>query len=144
MLTCFGVPLRQTADVPTSVHRCKTASFFVSSFAQALSAPRPEKRPEPTTDAATSPERSKAMIAAATHAAFWQSHSGHQFEHELAKLFTRDGYDTKVTRGSGDGGIDIILRRSGLPTVVQCKQTKSPIGPARARSLRRVDGFEGR
>jgi restriction system protein len=75
------------------------------------------------------------MIAAATHAAFWQSHSGHQFEHELAKLFTRDGYDTKVTRGSGDGGIDIILRRSGRTTVVQCKQTKNPVGPAVARDL---------
>jgi restriction system protein len=39
------------------------------------------------------------------------------------------------TPGSGDAGIDIILQRSGKTTVVQCKQTKNPVGPAVAREL---------
>lgn len=70
-----------------------------------------------------------------TRAAFWQSLPGHRFEHELAPLFKRQGYDVDVTRGSGDGGVDIFLRRSGRTTVVQCKQTTHPVGPAAAREL---------
>ncbi len=66
---------------------------------------------------------------------FWQSLSGHQFEQELAALFKRDGYKVELTPGSGDQGIDILLRRSGRTTVVQCKRTKTPVGPAVGREL---------
>ena len=66
---------------------------------------------------------------------FWLSLSGHRFERELATLFRGRGYDVKLTPGSGDQGVDIILKRSGRTTVVQCKQTKGPVGPAAARDL---------
>lgn len=69
------------------------------------------------------------------HAAFWQSLSGHRFEHELAMLFKRQGYSVKQTPGSGDGGIDIVLQRDGKTAIVQCKQTKHPVAPAVAREL---------
>jgi hypothetical protein len=68
-------------------------------------------------------------------AAFWQSLSGHAFERELAVLFERAGYFVQRTPGSGDGGIDIVLKHSGRTTLVQCKQTKNPVGPAVAREL---------
>ena len=41
----------------------------------------------------------------------------------------------ELTPGSGDKGVDIILRRSGRTIVVQCKQTRTPVGPAAAREL---------
>jgi hypothetical protein len=69
------------------------------------------------------------------HAAFWQSLSGHRFEHELGRLFKQLGYSVKQTPGSGDGGIDIVLRRGGKTTIVQCKQTKHAVAPAVAREL---------
>jgi hypothetical protein len=70
-----------------------------------------------------------------TRSAFWTSLSGHEFERELAKLFQSHGYSARVTRGSGDHGVDIFLQRAGRTTVVQCKQNKNPVGPAVAREL---------
>ncbi len=66
---------------------------------------------------------------------FWLSLSGHAFERELAAVFERAGFDVTRTPGSGDGGIDIILRRGGKTSVVQCKHSKNPIGPSAARDL---------
>jgi restriction endonuclease Mrr len=68
-------------------------------------------------------------------AAFWQSLSGHRFEHELATLFEQAGYSVQRTRGSGDGGIDIVLRLAGKTIIVQCEQNKHPVAPAVAREL---------
>ena len=70
-----------------------------------------------------------------TRSEFWQSLPGRGFEQELAKLIKLQGYDVELTPVSGDHGIDIILRRSGRTTIVQCKQTKQPVGPAVAREL---------
>jgi restriction endonuclease len=70
-----------------------------------------------------------------TRSEFWRSLTGHRFDWELAALFKRQGYDVERTPGSGDHGIDIILRNSGITTEVQCKQTKHPVGPAVAREL---------
>jgi restriction system protein len=71
-----------------------------------------------------------------TQMEFWRSRRGHQFERELASLLRTQDYDhVQVTKGSGDRGIDIILRRDGVTTIVQCKQTKQPVGPAAAREL---------
>jgi hypothetical protein len=68
-------------------------------------------------------------------AEFWRSLSGHSFERELAALLRRSGLNVEQTRGSGDGGIDLIIRQPHRTTVVQCKQTKHPVGPAAARDL---------
>lgn len=70
-----------------------------------------------------------------TRSEFWWSLSGHRFEHELAALFRNQGYRVEVTKGSGDHGVDIILRHAGRTTLVQCKQQTDPVGPAVAREL---------
>jgi hypothetical protein len=70
-----------------------------------------------------------------TKAQFWLRLTGHSFEHELARLFRYEGYDAVVTPGSGDHGVDIVLRRDGQVTVVQCKHTSAPVGPSAAREL---------
>jgi hypothetical protein len=66
---------------------------------------------------------------------FWRSLTGHAFEEELARLLERAGFAVQRTPGSRDGGIDLIIRRAGRTTVVQCKQTRHPVGPAIARDL---------
>lgn len=45
-----------------------------------------------------------------------------EFEAFVARMFSALGYDTKVTGGSGDGGIDIVMTKDGRLSVVQCKK----------------------
>lgn len=68
-------------------------------------------------------------------AAYWQNLDGHAFEREFARLLTRHGYRTEVTRGSGDGGVDIIADDGNGLIAVQCKRHKNPVGPAVIREL---------
>jgi restriction system protein len=72
---------------------------------------------------------------ARTLAEFWHSLSGRRFEQELACLFGQEGYRVELTPTSGDAGIDIVLRRDGRTILVQCKRTRTPIGPSAAREL---------
>ncbi len=65
----------------------------------------------------------------------WMSLSGIQFERELGTLYRNLGYRVQSTPTSGDQGIDLILRKGGKTTVVQCKSHKQPVGPAVAREL---------
>lgn len=66
---------------------------------------------------------------------FWQSLSGVQFEKELAELFKLANYNVRLTKSSGDKGIDIILNYDNKIIIVQCKAHKNPIGPAIAREV---------
>ena len=65
----------------------------------------------------------------------WMSMSGPEFERELATLYRQLGYRVESTPTSGDQGIDLILRKNGMTTVVQCKSHQKPVGPAIAREL---------
>ena len=65
----------------------------------------------------------------------WMSLSGVGFEQELGALFRQLDYRVEPTAVSGDQGVDLILRKDGKTTVVQCKSHKSPVGPAIAREL---------
>ena len=67
-----------------------------------------------------------------TQAAFWDSLSGRQFEHEVANLLSRQGHNPQLNKGFDDKGVDIFL---GTQTIIQCKAHKKPVGPAIAREL---------
>jgi len=43
--------------------------------------------------------------------AFWRSLSGVQFEVELGKLFSSMGFDVEQTPRTGDGGVDLLVRK---------------------------------
>ena len=66
---------------------------------------------------------------------FWMSLSGREFEHELATLYRKQGYEVQSTPTTGDGGVDLIIRKNGERIVVQCKSHKYPVGPAIVREL---------
>jgi restriction system protein len=53
---------------------------------------------------------------------------GLQFEKFLKPVFERQGYITEVTKGSGDYGADLILRKGHKKLVVQAKRYSSNIG----------------
>jgi len=53
---------------------------------------------------------------------------GLRFERYLAQLYKFYGYQTEVTQGSGDFGVDLILRKPGVKIAVQAKRYKSKVG----------------
>ena len=61
------------------------------------------------------------------------SQSSYEFEHFIAHLLECMGYFARVTKASGDGGVDVIAHRDRLgfepPVIkVQCKQTMAVSG----------------
>lgn len=68
--------------------------------------------------------------------AYWYDLSGWDFETEIARLFEKRNYKADVTKGSGDGGIDIrIFDADNDCWIVQCKNHRKPVGPAVVREL---------
>jgi restriction system protein len=66
--------------------------------------------------------------------------SAEQFEHFIAGLLRCMGYHARVTRHTGDGGVDIIAHKDELgfepPIIkVQCKQSLSTIGGPTVQQL---------
>lgn len=56
---------------------------------------------------------------------------GHQYEHECAKLLKKKGFaGVRVTKASGDQGVDIIAYAFGKKYGIQCKYYTSPVGNA--------------
>ena len=66
---------------------------------------------------------------------YWMSINPYEFEKEIALLFKKEGYKAFVTKGSGDGGIDIKLEKDGKKGIVQCKRYKNKVGPGPIRDL---------
>lgn len=66
---------------------------------------------------------------------YWWSLGGYGLEQEVASLYTKQGFKCALTSGSGDGGVDLILRRDGRTIIVQCKAHRKPVGPHVIRDL---------
>jgi len=66
---------------------------------------------------------------------YWTRLSGLEFEQELADLYRQHGYVANGTRSSGDRGIDIWITKGDQRCPVQCKATKSAIGPGPIRDF---------
>lgn len=66
---------------------------------------------------------------------FWWRLGGHDFEWEMLKLFQRSGVACRLTPGSGDDGVDIVLEKDEERVAVQCKAHRNPVGPAILREL---------
>ena len=60
---------------------------------------------------------------------------GYAFEWATAEVLCKHQFNAIVTRGSGDGGIDIEVTRNGLKGVVQCKAHAKSVGPHVVRDL---------
>lgn len=67
-----------------------------------------------------------------------------EFEELVAEAYRREGYAVERTGGAaGDGGVDVVLRRNGQTTLVQCKHWKARnVGVKVVRELRGVMASE--
>lgn len=62
--------------------------------------------------------------------------SPREFEHYVAGLFERRGYEVEVRGRTGDLGVDLALKRAdGRLAIVQCKRYRHVIGPDIVREL---------
>jgi hypothetical protein len=66
---------------------------------------------------------------------YWTFLDGYAFEQATAEVLRKHQFTAMVTRGSGDGGIDIEVTRNGLRGVVQCKAHINCVGPSVVRDL---------
>jgi hypothetical protein len=66
---------------------------------------------------------------------YWKSLRGIAFETALGELYRNIGYSVQQTKGSGDEGIDLIMKKEGAKTVVQCKGHAKPVGVGAVRDL---------
>ena len=74
---------------------------------------------------------------------WWWKLDGWEFEEEVAKVFRLNGYEAKVTKKTGDGGIDILMYKDKDKIIVQCKHYSDPIGVSVVRELNGVkDDFK--
>jgi hypothetical protein len=66
---------------------------------------------------------------------YWEFLDGYAFEKATAEVLERHQFNARVTGGSADGGIDIVVTRGGRKGVVQCKGHVACIGPHVVRDL---------
>ena len=66
---------------------------------------------------------------------YWTFLDGYAFERATAEVLRKHQFTALVTRGSGDGGVDIEVTRNGLKGVVQCKAHINCVGPSVVRDL---------
>jgi len=66
---------------------------------------------------------------------YWERLNGYQFETATAEVLRKHHFNAAVTRGSGDGGVDINAARSGFSGIVQCKAHVASVGPHVVRDL---------
>ncbi len=53
--------------------------------------------------------------------------NGFQYEIEIGKRLTNLGWETKVTKGSGDHGVDIVVSKNNKVIAIQCKFYSNPV-----------------
>ena len=107
----------------------KRASPALEKYWQALHAYDDNKA------AAEEAARKAARDAELRKRSYWTFLDGYSFEQATAEVLRKHQFTAMVTRGSGDGGIDIEVTRNGLRGVVQCKAHINCVGPSVVRDL---------
>jgi HJR/Mrr/RecB family endonuclease len=66
---------------------------------------------------------------------WWRTLSSYELEEAVASLFKRKGFQASVTKKSGDGGVDVIVRSSDKTLLIQCKGWESKVGVKPIREM---------
>lgn len=61
-------------------------------------------------------------------ARFHDNMTPEEFEHFCATVLQEINWRARVTRASGDQGVDIVADKRGMRIVVQCKKYSKPVG----------------
>lgn len=66
-----------------------------------------------------------------------------EYEYLCADLLRAQGWEARVTQGSGDQGVDVLAIKDGLMLAVQCKKYSSPVGNKAVQEVIAGAGFYG-
>lgn len=78
-----------------------------------------------------------------TKAAFREGMSPEEFEHYCAAVLREAKWRARVTRASGDQGVDIVADKRGLRIVIQCKKYSKPVGNRAVQEIVAAIAHEG-
>lgn len=67
---------------------------------------------------------------------WWSGKKSYDLEKALCNMFSRRGFAAQITKGSGDGGVDVIVEGYQSNTLyIQCKGWSKKVGPQPIREL---------
>lgn len=66
-----------------------------------------------------------------------------EYEHLCADILREQGWEARVTQGSGDQGVDVLAIKDGMMLAVQCKKYSSPVGNKAVQEVIAGVGFYG-
>lgn len=66
-----------------------------------------------------------------------------EYEHLCADILRSQGWESRVTQGSGDQGVDVLAIKDGMLLAVQCKKYSSPVGNKAVQEVIAGVGFYG-
>ena len=67
---------------------------------------------------------------------WWSGKKSYDLEKALCNMFLRRGFAAQITKGSGDGGVDVIVEGYQSNTLyIQCKGWSKKVGPQPIREL---------
>ncbi|CAM3711921.1 hypothetical protein BS639_17225 [Rouxiella silvae] len=66
-----------------------------------------------------------------------------EYEHYCADVLRDQGWEARVTKGSGDQGVDVLAEKNGVTIAVQCKKYSSPVGNKAVQEVAAGKGFYG-
>ena len=67
--------------------------------------------------------------------AVWLKMDGITFEREVARIYRAHGYEAQTTKATGEGGVDIRLRKDGVYSIAQCKNVCRKIDEPAVKKL---------
>lgn len=78
-----------------------------------------------------------------TEAKFHADMSPEEFEHYCAAVLREAKWEARVTRASGDQGVDIVADKRGMRIVIQCKKYSKPVGNRAVQEIVAAIAHEG-
>ncbi len=67
--------------------------------------------------------------------------SPYEYEKQVAQSLEQMGWETRVTKGSGDQGCDVLATRNNLVVAIQCKYWSTPIGNKAVQEINAAKSF---
>ncbi|MCS2163909.1 restriction endonuclease [Scandinavium sp. H11S7] len=66
-----------------------------------------------------------------------------EYEEYCAGILAEQGWESRVTQGSGDQGVDVLAEKDGLTIAIQCKKYSSPVGNKAVQEVIAGRGYYG-
>lgn len=67
--------------------------------------------------------------------------NGRDYEHYVSSIFKKHSWNSRVTKGSGDQGADIVATKKTITIVAQCKFYSSPVGNKSVQEIYSAKGY---